>query len=116
MSAISNLWAANEASVEDASPSIGADATAFGPRDAPYLLGVEANWDDPADDETNRQWTRETCGRMSQFSTQTSYLNFEPDLMAISQPESARRDRLVRLKRRYDPDNLFQNNHAILPA
>lgn len=95
---------------------IGADATAFGPRDAPYLLGVEANWDDPADDETNRQWTRDACGRMSRFSTQTSYLNFEPDLMAISQPESARRDRLVRLKRRYDPDNLFRNNHAILPA
>jgi len=94
---------------------IGPDATAFGSRDAPYLLGVEANWVDPADDDTNRQWTQGACARMSRFSTQTSYLNFEPDPMVISQPHSPGQDRLAALKRRYDPDNLFRNNHAIAP-
>ena len=39
--------------------------SAFAQRDAPFLLGVEANWDDPADDEANITWARELIGEAS---------------------------------------------------
>ncbi|MFC4352931.1 FAD-binding oxidoreductase [Fodinicurvata halophila] len=94
---------------------IPADATAFGDRGAPYLLGVESNWDDPAEDTRNRDWTRAACARMERFSNGNSYLNFEPDSVPVEQ-DSAREQRLCRLKRLYDPDNLFRQNHNIRPV
>ncbi|MFC6487923.1 FAD-binding oxidoreductase, partial [Nitratireductor sp. GCM10026969] len=92
------------------------DATAFGERSAPWLLGVESNWDDPQADERNRSWTREACARMERFSNGVSYLNFEPDIDVGPPGGNAHRRRLAEIKRRYDPANLFRLNHNILPS
>ncbi|MFP3920620.1 MAG: FAD-binding oxidoreductase [Dichotomicrobium sp.] len=92
------------------------DATAFGNRRAPWLLGVESNWDDPAADERNRDWTREACARFAPLSTGEAYLNFEPEMVSRSCSDTAREMRLAALKGRYDPGNLFRLNHNIAPA
>lgn len=55
---------------------ITASATATGPRDAPFLLEILANWDDPDDAESNIRWARELFGAMEPFGTGKTNVNF----------------------------------------
>src|ERR1043166_2553476 len=50
--------------------------SAFAKRDAPFLLGVESNWEDAADDEANIAWTRRIIDEASALSPGGTYLNF----------------------------------------
>ncbi len=47
---------------------VAAEASAFGERSAPILLGIEANWEEPQDDEANVSWARRTVSEMRRFS------------------------------------------------
>jgi FAD/FMN-containing dehydrogenase len=98
---------------------VGASETAFGDRGAPILLGIEANWEEPADDEANVAWARECVADMRRFSGGGAYLNF-PGFMEEGQ--SLMRDaygenyeRLAALKDEHDPANLFRLNQNIKP-
>jgi FAD/FMN-containing dehydrogenase len=99
---------------------VGAGETAFGDRSAPYLLGIEANWEEkPQDDEANVAWARECVADMRQFSDGGMYLNF-PGL--LEEGQEMMRDaygenykRLVALKNEYDPTNLFRMNQNVKP-
>ena len=72
--------------------------------------------------ETNadgfRQWVRDACERLRPFSTGRTYVNFQS---ADEGEERVRAsygdnyDRLVDVKRRYDPENLFRSNRNIRP-
>ena len=95
-------------------------ATAYFRRDAPYLVAAEASWDDPALDDVAIQWSRDTLAALQPFSRGGLYLNFggfgedrEATLRATYGPNY---DRLVELKTRYDPGNLFHFNQNIPPA
>jgi len=100
---------------------IAANGTAYGDRAAPFLLGVEANWTDPADDGANLAWTRGCTDAFADLSTGRPYLNFPGFL---EQGEAAVRaalgqenhDRLRRLKRRLDPGNRFRLHQNVPPA
>ena len=87
------------------------DATAFGARPA-YLVGVEANWEDAADDEANVAWARDTVELLRPFSSGGAYLNFPglfeegEDLLRASYGER-NYERLLAVKERVDPDGLF---------
>jgi hypothetical protein len=95
------------------------DESAFGGRQAPYLLGVEANWEDPANDEANVAWTRQTVADMQSFSGGAEYLNFPGFLEGGEKTMRAtfgkKYERLARLKKKYDPHNLFRLNQNIEP-
>ena len=96
----------------------GADATAFGHRTAPYLLNALAIWTDPVESVQHRQWAREFSAAMRPFSTGV-YVNFlanegEAGVRASYEPRAY--DRLVELKRRYDPTNVFRLNQNIQPT
>ncbi|MGF1470206.1 MAG: FAD-binding oxidoreductase [Rubrobacteraceae bacterium] len=99
---------------------IGADETAFGDRSAPYLLGIEANWEEPEDDAANVAWAREVVDDMRRFSDGGTYLNFPgfieegQDMMRDAYGENY--ERLVALKDEYDPENLFRMNQNIKPT
>jgi hypothetical protein len=99
---------------------VGASETAFGDRSAPILLGIEANWEEPADDEANVAWARDVVSDMRRFSDGGAYLNF-PGFMEEGQ--GLMRDaygenygRLVALKNEHDPANLFRLNQNIKPT
>lgn len=99
---------------------VGAEESAFGDRSAPYLLGIEANWEESEDDEANIAWAREVVGDMRRFSDGGTYLNFPGFL---EEGQEMMRDaygenygRLVALKKEYDPANLFRVNQNIEPA
>ena len=94
------------------------DATAFPNRKAQHNLNIVGAWEmnDP-DPERHIAWVRQTWEAMQPFST-GGYVNFMSDepadrLRAVYGPDKY--DRLVALKRRYDPDNVFRHNQNILP-
>ena len=52
------------------------DATAYGKRDAAYLVTAEATWTDPAENDANISWARALVKSMRPFSRGGLYLNF----------------------------------------
>jgi FAD/FMN-containing dehydrogenase len=91
--------------------------TAFGDRSAPYLIGIESNWESPDDDTACVAWGRQVFRELEPFSSDREYFNF-PGL--YEEGEQSVRDtfgpnlpRLQAVKRTYDPDNLFRLNHNI---
>jgi FAD/FMN-containing dehydrogenase len=95
------------------------DATAASHRDAPYMWHPIAAWSDPADTDAQIAWVRESSEAMRPFATGGVYLNFEQDegaehVRAGFSPEKYAR--LVELKDKYDPGNLFRVNQNIAPS
>ena len=95
-----------------------ADHSAVGNRDAAWVLNIMASWDDPAQDSPNIEWARTAWQRMRSFSTGGTYINFltedegDPRIRAAY---GANYDRLVAIKRTWDPGNLFRANKNIVP-
>jgi hypothetical protein len=94
------------------------DATAFPNRQAQHNLNIVGAWEltDP-DPQRHIAWVRQTWEAMQPFST-GGYVNFMSDepadrLRAVYGPEKYQR--LVALKRRYDPANVFRHNQNITP-
>ena len=99
---------------------IGAGETAFGDRSSPILLGIEANWEDPQDDEANLAWVRSCFSDMRRFSNGGLYLNFpgflEEGEQLLRDVYGENYERLAALKNKYDPTNLFRLNQNIKPT
>jgi FAD/FMN-containing dehydrogenase len=99
---------------------VGEHETAFANRREPYLLGIEANWQDDADSEENVAWVRRTVDVMSRFSEGGTYLNFpgflEEGDRTVQEGYGTNYERLVQVKTKYDPNNLFRLNANIQPA
>jgi FAD/FMN-containing dehydrogenase len=95
------------------------EATAYSRREAPYLLAAEATWTDPRATDDHIRWARQTLAALQPFSQGGSYLNFpgfgEEKEAMLRASYGANYDRLVELKTRYDPDNLFRMNLNIPP-
>ena len=89
---------------------VGAHETAFGPRPR-YLIGVEANWEE-GDDAANIAWARDTIADLAPLSSGASYLNFpgffeEGDELMRSAHGERNYERLLEIRRRYDPTGAF---------
>ena len=93
-------------------------ATAIGGRDAKYTYYAMAMWEDTAETDTHVDWARELGAAMEPFAGTGVALDFlsETDDDRVRKtfgPEKYAR--LVELKRRYDPLNVFCNNPNIKP-
>jgi FAD/FMN-containing dehydrogenase len=99
---------------------VGGEETAFGRRDAPFLLSFDATWTDPGQTERNIAWTRSTWSAMHRFSSGQLYLNFggfgEEKEALVRAAYGTNYGRLAAIKARYDPTNLFRMNQNIPPA
>ena len=96
---------------------VGADETAFGYRKAAHDLLITSLWRDPMESERHILWTREFWEAMQPFSTGLTYVNYLDEGRPGSAVGSAARyERLVALKNRYDPTNLFRLNVNIQPT
>jgi FAD/FMN-containing dehydrogenase len=95
------------------------DATAFRFRDAAAMLTLSAMWPDPTDPgHQHRGWARTAWQRMRPWSAGGGYINHLCDESTDRVREAygpTTWDRLVALKRRLDPDNVFQLNQNIPP-
>jgi FAD/FMN-containing dehydrogenase len=80
-------------------------------------MNVHGRWTEAADDDKVVLWAREFFAAAAAHAAGSVYVNF------LTQDESARiheaygpnYQRLLDIKQRYDPDNLFRFNHNIRP-
>jgi FAD/FMN-containing dehydrogenase len=94
-----------------------AEDTAYRGRDAEFVLNVHGRWSDPAKDAECIAWARGLFDAAAPFSTGGAYVNFltEDEAGRVRQAYGANYERLVEIKRRYDPANLFRANQNIAP-
>jgi FAD/FMN-containing dehydrogenase len=99
---------------------VGEEDTAFSHRETPYECYIVDNWTNPEEADRHVAWGRQTWSALQAFSPGTGYLNRnsdEEDQARLRTTYGARKyERLVALKNRYDPTNLFRLNHNIKPT
>lgn len=98
------------------------EATAFNHRDVVYSFMSLAVWTDPTESEECIRWARQFWEAMQPFTTGSVYVNY----LGQEAHEGAERvkaaygppkyERLVALKNKYDPTNLFRMNQNIKPT
>jgi FAD/FMN-containing dehydrogenase len=94
------------------------EATAYTHRDAQFVLNVHGRWAEPAKDAACIAWTRELFNAATPFATGGAYVNFltQEEQPRVRAAYGANFDRLIQLKKKYDPTNLFQLNQNIQPT
>jgi FAD/FMN-containing dehydrogenase len=94
------------------------DAMAFTGREAAFWIGVEAEWDDAAEDEALIDWGRSTMAAFEPFTAAGHYVNDVIETgrdVVRSVYGDTKYERLVGVKRAFDPDNVFRLNQNIEP-
>src|SRR6516162_4028007 len=94
------------------------NATAFGLRQDQWDYDVISQWNDPAETGQHVQWTREYWTAVEPFATGEVYVNHldAEEVTRIRAAYGGHYDRLVALKNKYDPTNLFRMNQNIRPT
>jgi FAD/FMN-containing dehydrogenase len=92
------------------------EGTAFSHRDAEYMFHPITVWNDRVDDDRMIASSRALCDAMRPFTTGAAYLNFSAEDRVREAFGADKYARLVALKERYDPDNLFRLNQNIVPG
>jgi FAD/FMN-containing dehydrogenase len=96
---------------------VSADATAYYHRDAKFVLNVHGRWDDVAHDEICIKWAREFFQASAPYASAGAYVNFmtEEEGDRVAAAYGSNYERLVQIKKRYDPENIFHLNQNIKP-
>ncbi len=91
------------------------DTTAFAYRDANLATVIAGMWPNPADNKANIEWVRDYYQATAPYSEEGGYINFmaEDDQDRIKANYKGNYERLVKVKKRYDPGNLFHLNQNI---
>ena len=92
--------------------------TAFGSRESKWDFNIITQWTDAAESDRHIAWTRSHWSQIEEMTDGSAYINHiagddKPDRVPISYGENY--SRLVSLKQKYDPQNLFRINPNIKP-
>ncbi len=104
--------------VHGAATRVATSATAFPSREEHYEIINWASWEkNPARDEEHVLWVRQSWQALQPFSSQRAYVNFLDDegTARVRAAYGPNYERLVAVKTKYDPDNLFHLNQNIKP-
>jgi len=93
-------------------------AMAYSHRDAIYVCNVHGRWENPADDKKCIEWARGFFKDAAKFATGGVYVNFltEEETDRVQAAYGPGYKKLVKAKKKYDPQNLFRVNQNIAPA
>ena len=94
------------------------EAMAYSCRDANYALNVHARWETAAEDEGCIGWARAFFDESKPFASGGAYINFltQDEADRVSFAYGTTYNRLVELKKKYDPTNFFRMNQNISPV
>lgn len=94
------------------------EATAYTHREAQFVLNVHGRWADSNKDSECTMWVRNLFQAASPYATGGVYVNFltQEEGDRVQSAYGSNYDRLVELKTRYDPTNLFRLNQNIVPT
>jgi len=97
---------------------VAVDATAYPNRDAKYVMNVHGRWNDASEDERCIAWARAFFEAAAPFALGSVYVNFltEDETERVGAAYGPNLERLVAVKTRYDPHNLFRHNQNIKPS
>ena len=103
--------------INGAAGRVASDATAFAYRDANFVTVIAGMWPEPSQNDANTAWVRNYYDAIAPHSEEGGYINFMSgdDQARIKANYKGNYDRLVQIKRTYDPDNLFHLNQNIAP-
>lgn len=96
---------------------VASDATAFARRDVEFIVNVHTRWRDAAQDPACIGWARDLFQALAPHAMGSVYVNFMPadETDRVGGAFGSNYARLVEVKRRYDPQNLFRLNQNIAP-
>ena len=103
--------------INGAAQRVASDETAFAYREANFATVIAGMWPDPDANEANTAWVRDYAAATAPLSEEGGYINFMSgdDQDRIKANYKGNYDRLVEVKRTYDPSNLFRVNQNIKP-
>ena len=106
--------------VHGAATRVDPEATAFGLRDDQWDYDVISQWQDRGETADHVEWTRAFWTAVEPFASGTVYVNHldaeEGTRLRAAYGSSRSYQRLVALKNKYDPENLFRMNQNIRPT
>jgi FAD/FMN-containing dehydrogenase len=93
------------------------EATAFANRNRAFVFNLVGTWADPTDDDANIAWTRAAFDSLGTARAGSAYINFlgSEGNERVAAAYGGNLQRLIELKRRYDPQNVFRQNQNIVP-
>ena len=97
---------------------LGKDGTAVNHRTSPYNLVIMSEWSDSSESEKHIRWTDELWNAMQPFSSGGVYVDNlgNEGEERVKAAYGTNYERLVSLKNKYDPTNLFRFNQNIRPT
>jgi FAD binding domain/Berberine and berberine like len=100
-----------------AAAKVAAHETAFGDRSAPFIMNLLASWSEASSDAANISWIRGLFSKLRPAMKPGAHVNFMSGDEQDRVPEAYRDrwDRMVEVKTKYDPSNLFRLNQNIPP-
>jgi Berberine and berberine like/FAD binding domain len=96
---------------------VGVSETAFAQRQAQYSIAFLAQWTSPGESQLHIDWARAAADSIRPFSSGAYYLNYlgEEGEDTIKAAFGLNHDRLMTVKKKYDPNNFFCLNQNIEP-
>jgi FAD/FMN-containing dehydrogenase len=94
------------------------EAMAYSNRDANYVMNAHGRWASEEDDGRCIAWARGLFAGLQPFAAPGAYVNFmtQDEADRVGPAYGTSYDRLLELKRKYDPTNFFRMNQNIKPA
>ncbi len=103
--------------VGGAAGRVAQNATAFPQRSSHFVMNVHARWREPAMDRACIGWARSLYEAAKPYAAGTAYVNFMPEdeVDRVEAAYGGNYQRLLEIKQRYDPLNLFRMNQNLRP-
>lgn len=94
------------------------EAMAYSSRDANYVLNVHGRWESADDDERCVTWARDFFAKSKPYASGGAYINFltQDETERVASAYGATYQKLIEIKKKYDPENFFRMNLNIKPA
>lgn len=103
--------------MEGAPSRVAATDTAYAHREVPFVMNIHTRWHEAADDKRCMEWAKEFHEATREFAhgVYVNFLSQEGDDRVKEAYTQAVWDRLMEVKSRWDPRNLFRMNQNIKP-